>query len=66
VAARCAAVIKDLTQAGIGPSVIAGTSAGSLVGAALAADLDWRELTALARSIFWLSGVLAPAFHKPL
>jgi NTE family protein len=47
-------VIKALSEAGIKPTVIAGTSAGSLVGAALAAGMDWRELSKMARSVFWL------------
>jgi NTE family protein len=48
-------VIKALTEAGIRPAVVAGTSVGSLVGAALAAGMDWRELAAMARSVFWPS-----------
>lgn len=48
-------VVKALTELGVQPAVIAGTSVGSLVGAALAAGLDWRELAAMARSVFWPS-----------
>ncbi|MBO0801287.1 MAG: patatin-like phospholipase family protein, partial [Blastocatellia bacterium] len=49
-------VIKTLANAGIKPEVIAGVSAGSIVGAGLAAGMDWRDLLAMARSIlFWPS-----------
>ena len=37
-------VIKALTEAGIRPVVIAGVSAGSIVGAGLASGKDWRGL----------------------
>ena len=33
--------------------MVAGTSVGSIIGAALAAGLDWRELGHMARSVFW-------------
>ena len=46
-------VIKALQENGIRPAVVAGTSVGSIVGAALAAGLDWREIADMARSIFW-------------
>jgi NTE family protein len=46
-------VIKALTEAGIQPVVIAGVSAGSIVGAGLAAGKDWRGLADMARSTFW-------------
>jgi len=46
-------VVKALSDRGIRPSVIAGTSAGSLIGAALAAGMTWQEIAALARNIFW-------------
>ena len=48
-------VIKALTEAGIQPVVVAGVSAGSIVGAGFADGLDWRGLTAMARSVFWPS-----------
>ncbi|HSE98891.1 MAG TPA: patatin-like phospholipase family protein [Blastocatellia bacterium] len=48
-------VIKALAESGIRPSVIAGTSAGSLIGAAVAAGLDWPGLADMARSVFWPS-----------
>lgn len=48
-------VIKALTEMGIQPAVIAGTSAGSLVGAAIAAGMDWHSLEVIAHSIFWPS-----------
>lgn len=46
-------VIKALHEAGISPSVIAGTSVGSIIGAALASGMDWRQMADMARSIFW-------------
>ena len=46
-------VIKVLHQAGIKPAVVAGTSVGSIIGAAMAAGMDWREMADMARSIFW-------------
>lgn len=48
-------VIKALSEAGIRPAVVAGTSAGSLIGAALAAGMGWREIAAMARAVFWPS-----------
>jgi len=48
-------VIKALTEVGIQPAVVAGVSAGSIVGAGLAAGLDWRGLADMACSVFWPS-----------
>lgn len=48
-------IIKALTDAGIRPEVIAGTSAGSLIGAAFAAGMHWEELREMACSVFWPS-----------
>ncbi len=42
-----------LTEAGIRPAVIAGASAGSVIGAGIAAGMSWQDLTELARSLFW-------------
>jgi NTE family protein len=46
-------MIKVLAETGIQPFIIAGVSAGSIVGAGLAAGMDWREMVAMARSVFW-------------
>ncbi|MGQ9897006.1 MAG: patatin-like phospholipase family protein [Acidobacteriota bacterium] len=46
-------VIKALDTYGLRPSFIAGTSAGSIVGAMLAAGMNWHEMRAIAASIFW-------------
>src|SRR5688572_12448886 len=46
-------VVKALEDLGVRPAVVAGTSAGSLVGAMLAAEMTWREMAELARTIFW-------------
>ena len=48
-------VLKALDEAGIKPAVVAGTSVGSIVGAAAAAGMDWREIADMARSVFWPS-----------
>jgi len=46
-------VVKALSEAGIRPTVITGTSAGSLIGALIAAGMDWSEIASLARKTFW-------------
>jgi NTE family protein len=46
-------VVKALQEAGIKPAVVAGTSVGSIIGAALANGLDWRDMADMARSVFW-------------
>jgi NTE family protein len=46
-------VIKVLQEAGVKPAVVAGTSVGSIIGAALSAGMDWREIAAMAQSVFW-------------
>jgi NTE family protein len=46
-------VIKALHENGIRPAVVAGTSVGSIIGAALAAGMDWRKMADMARSVFW-------------
>jgi NTE family protein len=46
-------VIKALAEVGIRPAFIAGTSAGSIIGAGMAAGMDWRDLATMARSVFW-------------
>ena len=46
-------VIKALHEAGLKPEVVAGTSAGSIIGAALAAGMGWRDMADMARSVFW-------------
>ena len=46
-------VLKVLIEAGLRPQVVAGTSAGGLVGAMYAAGLDWVWVEKLARSLPW-------------
>lgn len=46
-------VIKALDEAGIKPAVVTGTSVGSIIGAALASGMNWREIADMARSVFW-------------
>lgn len=48
-------VLKALAEMGITPVVIAGTSVGSLIGAALAAGKDWQGIAEMAASVFWPS-----------
>lgn len=48
-------VIKALTEVGIKPYAIAGTSVGSIIGASMAAGLGWRELVEMATAVFWPS-----------
>lgn len=60
-------VIKVLQEVGIKPAVIAGTSVGSIIGAALSAGMDWRDLAEMARTIFWprlLHGRSLEAFSR--
>lgn len=60
-------VIKALTELGVEPAVIAGTSAGSLVGAGFAAGMNWQALRAMARAVFWptlLNGKLLEQFCR--
>jgi NTE family protein len=48
-------VIRALAEHGIAPSLVVGTSAGSLIGAGIAAGMDWRELKKMAEAVFWPS-----------
>ena len=64
-------VVKALNELGIQPTVVAGTSVGSLVGAGVAAGMDWQALAEMAQSVFWpslLNGRLLERFcerHLP-
>ena len=57
-------VIKALEEAGIKPSVVAGTSVGSIVGAAVAAGKQWRETAEMARAVFWPTLLRGPALER--
>jgi NTE family protein len=48
-------IIKALTDAGIRPTIIVGTSAGSVIGAAVAAGMPWEQVREMACSVFWPS-----------
>jgi len=64
-------VVKVLAEAGIRPAVITGTISGSLVGAMLAAGMEWSEIASIARKTFWprlLHGAMLERFcveHLP-
>lgn len=57
-------VIKALDEIGIKPKVIAGTSVGSIIGAALAAGKNWRDIADMARAIFWPSLLRAQTLER--
>jgi len=46
-------VLKGLAEFGLAPSVVAGTSIGSIIGAGIAAGMSWQELAEMARDVFW-------------
>lgn len=46
-------VLKALTEAGIRPAIVAGASAGSIIGAGIAAGMTWKDLIEMARGVFW-------------
>jgi predicted acylesterase/phospholipase RssA len=48
-------VAKALTEYGIKPAVVVGTSAGSLIGAGIAAGMSWQEMKRMAEAVFWPS-----------
>lgn len=48
-------VIKALEELGIQPVAVAGTSAGSIIGAFLAAGKGWREMAEIAAETKWVS-----------
>ena len=57
-------VLKVLTEAGIRPAIIAGTSAGSVIGAGIAAGMNWQDLIELARGVFWPELLHGPALER--
>lgn len=48
-------VWKALSESGVEPSFISGTSAGSIVGACIAAGMSWKQLKVIAHDTFWPS-----------
>ena len=48
-------VLKVLAEFGLMPSVVVGTSIGSIIGAGIAAGMDWQDLASMARRVFWPS-----------
>ncbi|HYL38722.1 MAG TPA: patatin-like phospholipase family protein [Bryobacteraceae bacterium] len=57
-------VLKVLTEVGIRPAFIAGTSAGSVIGAGIAAGMTWRDLIELARGVFWPKLLVGAALER--
>lgn len=57
-------VIKALGEAGIRPQVVSGTSVGSLIGAGLAAGMNWQDLAELAHDVFWPSLLHGPTLER--
>lgn len=48
-------VLKALQERGIEPAFVVGTSAGSLIGAGIAAGMTWEDLKRMAEAVFWPS-----------
>jgi NTE family protein len=48
-------VLKALSEVGIRPSAVVGTSVGSIIGAGVAAGKSWQDLAELAHNVFWPS-----------
>lgn len=48
-------IVKALAEHGIKPAVVAGTSVGSIIGAGIAAGMDWQQLKEMAEAVFWPS-----------
>jgi len=57
-------VLKVLAEAGVKPAFIAGTSAGSVIGAAIAAGMSWQDIVQLARGVFWPKLLHGPALER--
>jgi NTE family protein len=50
-------VLKALSEVGIRPSAVVGTSVGSIIGAGVAAGKSWQDLAELAHNVFWPSAI---------
>ena len=48
-------VMKALTERGMKPTFVVGTSVGSLIGAGIGAGMSWQELKQMAEAVFWPS-----------
>jgi predicted acylesterase/phospholipase RssA len=57
-------VIKALDEVGIKPTVVSGTSVGSIIGAGIAMGKDWRDIAEMARAIFWPTLLCGPALEQ--
>lgn len=56
-------VIKVLEEVGLRPDVIAGTSAGSIVGALACAGYSWQDIAQTTKSIDW-GDIVQPVFPR--
>jgi len=48
-------VLKALTEFGLRPTVVVGTSVGSIIGAGIAAGMTWQALAEMSHRVFWPS-----------
>jgi NTE family protein len=57
-------VLKALTEFGIKPAVVTGTSVGSIIGAAIASGASWRDLVVIAHDVFWPGLLHGPTLER--
>src|SRR5438045_159954 len=57
-------VFKVLSEFGIEPVVVTGTSVGSIIGAGIASGMRWFDLAAMARQVFWPGLLYAPRLEQ--
>ena len=57
-------VLKVLSEFGIEPAVVAGTSVGSIIGAGIASGMRWFDLADMAHQVFWPGLLYAPKLEQ--
>ena len=57
-------VFKVLSEFGIEPAVVTGTSVGSIIGAGIASGMRWTDLADMAHRIFWPGLLYAPRLER--
>lgn len=57
-------VLKVLAEFGIQPTLVAGTSVGSIIGAGFAAGMCWSDLANIAHEVFWPGLLYAPKLEQ--